>query len=67
MTENQKGFQTVNLHGCTSGTIATPVIGENGNWFIGNDDTGVNAKGLTGAEGVRGSKGEQGESGPVRS
>lgn len=41
----QKGFKQVNLEGCVSGTLAVPVIGENGNWFIGNDDTGVCAKG----------------------
>lgn len=37
----QKGFQAVNLHGCASGVIATPVIGENENWWIGNEDTGA--------------------------
>lgn len=41
----QKGFKQVNLEGCVSGTLAVPVIGENGNWFIGNDDTGVCAIG----------------------
>ncbi len=64
----ERGFEVVNLHGCASGVIATPVIGENGNWFIGNTDTGVYAKGADGAagpEGPQGEKGEQGEIGPA--
>lgn len=44
----QKGFDVVNLHGTASGVIAVPVIGENGNWYIGNDDTGVAARGKDG-------------------
>lgn len=44
----QKGFKQVNLEGCVSGTLAVPVIGENGNWFIGNDDTRVCATGAGG-------------------
>jgi hypothetical protein len=35
----------------------TPHIGENGNWFIGEEDTGVHA------EGPQGPKGDSGESG----
>ena len=30
----------------------TPYIGANGNWFIGNTDTGVKAQGEKGADGV---------------
>ncbi len=62
-----KGFKTINLHGCTSGVIEIPVIGENGNWYVGNDDTGVNARGdqgEPGPEGPQGPKGDQGETGP---
>lgn len=44
----QRGFSTVNLHGTASGVIAVPVIGDNGNWWIGNDDTGVKAQGKDG-------------------
>ena len=44
----QKGFKDVNLQGCVSGRFAVPVIGENGNLFIGNDDTGVSATGKGG-------------------
>lgn len=55
----QNGFQTVNLQGCASGVIATPAIGENGNWWIGNTDTGISASGISGP------KGDQGEPGPA--
>lgn len=37
-----------------------PYIGENGNWFIGDKDTGVPANG---ADGVKGEKGDTGDSG----
>lgn len=62
-----KGFHSINLHGCANGVIPTPVIGENGNWYVGNDDTGVNARGdqgITGPEGPQGPKGDLGEMGP---
>lgn len=39
----------------------TPFIGENGNWWIGETDTGVPA---TGAQGEAGPKGEKGDTGP---
>lgn len=41
----QKGFDVVNIHGSASAIIAVPTIGENGNWYIGNNDTGVSAQG----------------------
>ncbi len=65
----QKGFQKVHIHSCGEGVIASPMIGENGNWYIGNDDTEVPAKGIdgkdgeTGPAGPQGSKGDQGEMG----
>lgn len=48
----------------------TPHIGTNGNWFIGDDDTGVKAHGIDGTngkdgqDGAPGKKGETGEQGP---
>ena len=48
---------------------ASPYIGENGNWFVGELDTGVQAqgaqgpKGDQGLQGVQGPKGEQGPQG----
>ncbi len=66
----QKGFQKVYVHSCGDGVIATPVIGENGNWYVGNDDTGVKAEGFDGKDGEmgpvgpQGPKGEQGDVGP---
>lgn len=62
-----KGFKQINLHGCVSGMLEVPVIGENGNWYIGNDDTGVKAQGEVGDQGPagpQGPRGEKGEAGP---
>lgn len=39
----------------------TPYIGENGNWWIGNEDTGISAKGIKGEQGNIGLTGLQGE------
>lgn len=44
----QNGFDIVNIHGTASAMIAVPIVGENGNWFIGNKDTGVAAQGGNG-------------------
>lgn len=41
----------------------TPAIGENGNWWIGDTDTGIPARGEQGEQGPAGEKGEQGEQG----
>ncbi len=57
----EEGFEVVNLS--ASGVIPTPNIRTNGNWFVGNKDTGVAAKGETGAQGPQGEKGEKGEQG----
>lgn len=43
----------------------TPNIGANGNWFIGNTDTGVKAKGDKGDTGSAGKNGSDGKT-PVR-
>ena len=51
------------------GVGLTPHIGYNGNWWLGDDDTGQPARGaqgergLPGADGAKGDKGEQGERG----
>ena len=45
----------------------TPYIGENGNWWIGDEDLGVAAQGPQGEQGIqgeKGDKGDQGEQGP---
>ena len=48
----------------------TPHIGDNGNWYLGTEDTGkpsrgaTGAKGDTGAPGKDGTKGDKGETGP---
>lgn len=41
----------------------TPHIGNNGNWWIGDTDTGVKAKGEKGDKGEKGEKGEKGDPG----
>lgn len=41
----------------------TPFIGENGNWWIGETDTGVKAAGTDGTDGVDGEKGDKGDKG----
>ena len=42
---------------------STPFIGENGNWWIGETDTGVKAAGADGTDGRDGEKGDKGEPG----
>ncbi|WP_338630562.1 hypothetical protein [Clostridium baratii] len=42
----------------------TPHIGDNGNWFIGNDDTGKPSRGRDGEFGPQGPKGEDGTFNP---
>ena len=45
------------------GVGLTPHIGYNGNWWLGDDDTGQPARGEQGERGFRGERGEQGERG----
>ena len=42
---------------------ASPYIGENGNWFVGELDTGVQAQGTQGPKGEQGPQGAQGPQG----
>ena len=42
---------------------ASPYIGENGNWFVGELDTGVQAQGTQGPKGEQGPQGAQGPKG----
>lgn len=49
--EQKEINQTIHFHcGCTGngGNYQTPYIGENGNWFIGDQDTGIQAQGKDG-------------------
>lgn len=41
----------------------TPTIGENGNWYLGDDDTGKPSRGEKGDPGQKGETGETGETG----
>jgi len=42
----------------------TPYVGSNGNWFVGDTDTGVRAQGDTGPTGPQGDTGPTGPTGP---
>lgn len=42
----------------------TPIIGANGNWFVGNVDTLKPSRGIQGPVGPQGLKGDKGETGP---
>lgn len=66
-TECGNGCKQVVVNmGCYNGGTATAdiTIGENGNWFINGEDTGVQAQGPKGDKGDAGSVGPQGEIGP---
>lgn len=41
----------------------TPYVGDNGNWYIGADDTGKPSRGAKGEKGEKGEKGDTGEKG----
>ena len=41
----------------------TPTIGDNGNWYLGDTDTGKPSRGATGAKGDKGDKGDPGTGG----
>ena len=47
--------------GATGKDGKTPFIGENGNWWIGETDTGVKAAGVDGEKGDKGDPGEKGD------
>lgn len=41
----------------------TPYVGDNGNWFVGSDDTGKPSRGAKGDKGEKGDKGDKGSPG----
>lgn len=64
MRNDNKGCVTINMKCCgNSGQAVVPFIGENGNWFIGDQDTGIAAQGPAGEAGSKGEPGEQGPQG----
>lgn len=67
MCKEEKGCVTINMKCCGngSGEAVVPSIGENGNWFIGDQDTGIAAQGPAGEAGSKGDTGEQGPQGEV--
>ncbi len=56
------GYTAEELLGGGSGGGITPHIGENGNWYIGDTDTGVRAHGSDGIDGQHGAPGAPGKS-----
>lgn len=50
--------------GCGGDATADITIGENGNWFINGEDSGIQAQGPQGEKGEPGDQGIQGEIGP---
>ena len=41
----------------------TPHIGDNGNWYLGDEDTGKPSRGEQGPQGIQGEKGDKGDTG----
>lgn len=70
VTNGQNGSQGMQGNPGQDGHSPSITIGQNGNWFIDDTDTGVKAEGPKGEDGAPGSNGEngapgsQGESGP---
>lgn len=58
---NEKIIFESNLIGPKGDNGITPTIGDNGNWYLGDADTGKSSRGL---QGQKGEKGEQGDIGP---
>ena len=60
----EEWLQSLNGKDGTDGTDGqTPTIGENGNWFLGENDTGKPSRGEKGEKGDPGEKGEKGDPG----
>lgn len=60
----EEWLQSLNGKDGTDGTDGqTPTIGENGNWFLGENDTGKPSRGEKGEKGDSGEKGEKGDPG----
>lgn len=59
--DGANGKDGVNGTDGKDGSVIT--IGSNGNWFIGNDDTGLPAKGADGKDGANGADGKDGADG----
>lgn len=51
------------LKGADGKNGITPTIGENGNWYLGDEDTGKPSRGATGPQGADGKDGTQGPKG----
>jgi hypothetical protein len=54
---------TIDLGRVVGSDGLTPHIGDNGNWYIGDTDTGVKAIGVDGKDGIDGKDGTDGKNG----
>ena len=59
----KSNFMPCGVEGPKGDNGITPHIGQNGNWFIGEKDTGIQATGPRGQRGFRGEEGPQGPAG----
>ena len=62
--QGQQGIQGIQGEPGQDGHTPIITIGNNGNWFIDNVDSGVQAQGIQGLKGDQGEKGDTGEQGP---
>ena len=64
ITKKDGTTKTVNILDGEKGTDGTdgltPTIGQNGNWYLGDTDTGKPSRGIQGEQGIQGIQGEQG-------
>ena len=63
-TNGVEGAQGIQGEPGADGHTPIILIGQNGNWFIDGEDTGVQAQGIQGPKGAQGDKGETGDQGP---
>ena len=70
ITKKNGTIETVNLTNGEDGLPGrdgangiTPTIGDNGNWYLGETDTGKPSRGIQGEQGVKGDKGDKGDTG----
>lgn len=55
----EKEFKTISFQG----EVPVPSVGDNGNWYVGTEDTGVRAQGEQGGQGPKGETGPVGPAG----
>ena len=64
VTNGQNGAAGIDGQPGADGHTPIISIGNNGNWFVDGEDTGIHAQGIQGETGPQGPQGPQGETGP---